>query len=121
MRPSGRALTAVLQFTRLGSFPVMCRLGRARGPDVALGFVWLLLPAAATVTALVVLAVGLRTVARAAEALQAALRRSAATSVASDELLRAVSTVADHAAATRASSDRLRGRPRPGSRSRHRR
>lgn len=96
----------------------MCRLGRASGPDVALGFVWMLVPAAAAVMALVVLTVGLRTVARAAGSLRAALRESAATSVASDELLRAVSAVADHAAVTRASSDRLRGRPRPGSRSR---
>ena len=99
----------------------MCRLGRAGGPDVALGFVWFLVSAAATVTALVVLTVGLRTVARAAGALRAALRESAATSVASDELLRAVSTVTDHAAVTRASSDRLLGGPRPYSRSRRRR
>ena len=81
----------------------------------------MLVPAAATVAALVVLTVGLRTLARAAGALRATLRESAATSVASDELLRSVSTVAGHAAATRASVDRLHGSRRPRSRSRHRR
>lgn len=82
---------------------------------------WLLAPAAATVLALVVLTVGLRRAARAMEALRSTLRRSAATSVASDELLRAVSSAADHAEATRASSDRLRGRQGPRSRLRPRR
>ncbi len=75
----------------------------------------MLAPAAATVLALVVLVAGLRSAARAAEALRTAVRGLAAAAVASDELLRSVSTVADHAASTRASSDRLLGGRRLGS------
>ena len=69
-------------------------------------------PAAATVIALVVLAVGLRRVAGATTALRGSLRKTAATAVAGDELTREVSTVADHAVATRAASDGLRASQR---------
>ncbi len=65
-------------------------------------------PAAATVTALVVLWIGLRGVAREVALLRLALRRSAATAVAGDELLREVAAVTGRLEATRASSRRLR-------------
>ena len=71
---------------------------------------WMLAPAAATVIALVVLVAGVRSVARAAAGLGATLRRSSATAVAGDELSRLAARLGDHAEATRASADRLRGR-----------
>ena len=69
-------------------------------------------PAAVTVIALVVLSVGLRRVAEATAALRGALRKTAATAVAGDELTREVSTFADHAVATKAASDGLRASQR---------
>lgn len=77
---------------------------------------WMLAPAAATVVALVVLVAGLRAVARAAEDLTGALRRSSSAAVAGDEAARSVTRLGDHAEATRAAADRLRtpGRPLTG-------
>lgn len=79
----------------------------------------MLAPAVAIVIAFAVLAVGLRLAAGAATELRGSLRRSSATAVAGDELMRAAATVGDHAEATRAAADmvrpaqRGRSRPRP--------
>jgi len=75
--------------------------------------VWLLVPAAACVLALGVLTIGLQLISRAAAELSTELRRSSATAVAGDELIRAASNVGDHAEQTRATADRLKER-RPG-------
>ncbi len=78
--------------------------------------VWLLVPAAACVLAMGVLTIGLRLTSRAAAELSAELRRSSATAVAGDELMRAAANVGDHAEQTRAAADRLKERRRGPSR-----
>ena len=77
---------------------------------------WMLAPAVATVVALTVLVAGLRTVARAAAELTTVLRRSSAAAVAGDELSRLAARLGDHAEATRARADRVRGARRDRSR-----
>lgn len=73
--------------------------------------------AAACLIGLMVLVLGMRAIAQAATELRAALRRSSAAAVASDELMRATTAVGDHAEKTRAAADNVRFRvPRqPGS------
>ena len=70
----------------------------------------MLAPAAATVVALVVLVVGLRRVGLAAAELAGSLRRFSAAAVAGDELSRVAGHLGDHAEATRARADDVRGR-----------
>ena len=72
--------------------------------------VWMLVPAAATVVALVVLVAGLHRVGQAATELTGALRRFASAAVAGDELSRKAGHLGDHAEATRARADDVRGR-----------
>ncbi len=71
---------------------------------------WLIAPALATVTALVALWIGLRKIAEAAMELRHSLRRTAATAVAGNELLRAAEVVLEHAAETSADAAALRRR-----------
>ena len=77
---------------------------------------WMLAPAAATVIALGVLIAGMRAVAHAAAGLTGSLRKSSSAAVAGDELSRVAVRLGDHAEATRAAADRLRGPGRDGSR-----
>ncbi|MCY4664506.1 MAG: hypothetical protein OXC00_07570 [Acidimicrobiaceae bacterium] len=77
---------------------------------------WMLAPAAATVIALGVLVHGLRAVAHASAELTGALRKSSSAAVAGDELSRVAARLGDHAEATRAAADQLRGSRRDGSR-----
>ena len=82
---------------------------------------WMLAPATISVVALMVLAVGLRRVARETVELRGAVRRYSATAVAGDELMRVAAAVGSHARATRAALDDSRRRWRLRSRrSRHR-
>lgn len=71
----------------------------------------LLLPACAITAALVTLAVGLRRIETELVALRAALRRSAATAVAADELHRAATNVAERAIAVDVDARRRIHRP----------
>lgn len=68
----------------------------------------MLMPAAATVIALVVLIAGMRAAARAAAGLTESLRRFSSAAVGGDELSRLAVGLGDHAVATRAAADRLR-------------
>lgn len=77
---------------------------------------WMLAPAAATVIALGALVYGLRAVGHAAADLTGALRKSSSAAVAGDELSRFAARLGDHAEATRAAADQLRGPRRDGSR-----
>lgn len=70
----------------------------------------MLASAAASILALLVLTVSLRSVARETAALREAIRRYAATAVAGDELMRVAVSVGGHALATRAALDQTRGR-----------